>query len=591
MSETQSAFLDVERSSTGKRWRLRGDDERLGLALSQRFGLPEILGRIMAGRGVGLEDAEAFLNPNLRTQMPDPAHLNDMDRAVARVVQAIRQNEAIAVFGDYDVDGATSSALLDRFFKAVGSDIAVYIPDRLKEGYGPNATALRKLAENGAKVVITVDCGITAFDALEAGAQAGLDVIVVDHHVAEPRLPRAHAVINPNRLDDNSPHGQMAAVGVTFLLVAAVNRALRECGWYEKRAEPDLRQWLDLVALGTVCDVALLTGINRVFVTQGGKVMAGRGNPGISALADVAGIDEAPSAYHAGFVLGPRVNAGGRVGESSLGARLLASDDKDECQDIARRLDSYNKERRDIEARCLEEAIDLVESRPSDPGVVFVAAHGWHPGVIGIVASRLVERYNRPACVVAIEDGVGKGSGRSVRGVDLGAAILNARQQDLLLNGGGHPMAAGFTVSEGALEALRSFLSQWVAGTAGEGSLVPELSVDGAIQPAAATVDFLTKLDRLAPFGSGNARPRFVFPGVSIQKADVVGIHHVRCFLKGQDGARLKAIAFRAVERPLGAALLNSNGMPLHIAGHLQVDRWQGRENAQLIIEDAAPVT
>ena len=579
MNESPSAFLDIERSSTGKRWRLRSDDERLGLALSQRFGLPEIVGRIMAGRGVGLEDAEAFLNPSLRTQMPDPAHLNDMDRAVARIVLAIRQQEDIAVFGDYDVDGATSSALLDRFFKSVGSKITVYIPDRLKEGYGPNATALRTLADNGAKVVITVDCGITAFDALEAGAQAGLDVIVVDHHVAEPRLPRAHAVINPNRLDDESPLGQMAAVGVTFLLVAAVNRALRACGWYEKRAEPDLRQWLDLVALGTVCDVALLTGINRVFVTQGGKVMAGRGNPGISALADVAGIDEAPSAYHAGFVLGPRVNAGGRVG------------DIDECQDIARRLDGYNIERRDIEARCLEEAIDLVESIPTDPGVVFVAAHGWHPGVIGIVASRLVERYNRPACVVAVENGVGKGSGRSVRGVDLGAAILNARQQELLINGGGHPMAAGFTVSEGALDALREFLSQWISGTASAGAMVPELGVDGAIQPAAATVDFLSKLDRLAPFGSGNARPRFVFPGVFIQKADVVGSHHVRCFLKGQDGARLKSIAFRAVDRPLGAVLLNSNGLPLHIAGHLQVNRWQGREDAQLIIEDAAPVT
>jgi single-stranded-DNA-specific exonuclease len=590
MSQSQSAFLDVERSSTGKRWRLRGDDERLGLALSQRFGLPEIVGRIMAGRGIGLEDAEAFLTPSLRDQMPDPAHLVDMDSAVARIVQAIQRKENIAVFGDYDVDGATSSALLDRFFKSVGDDLTIYIPDRMKEGYGPNADALRMLAANGAKVVITVDCGITAFEALEDGAEAGLDVIVVDHHVAEPRLPRAYAIINPNRLDDDSPHGQMAAVGVVFLLVAAVNRALREAGWYKTRPEPDLRQWLDLVALGTVCDVAPLTGINRVFVTQGGKVMAGRGNTGISALADVAGIDEAPSAYHAGFVLGPRVNAGGRVGESGLGARLLASNDVEECQAIARRLDGYNKERRDIEARCLEEAIDMVESAPDDPGVVFVAAHGWHAGVIGIVASRLVERYNRPACVVALENGVGKGSGRSVRGVDLGAAIINARQQGLLTNGGGHPMAAGFSVSEGGVDAFRAFLSQWIAGSVGEGILVPELSVDGAIQPGAATVDFLTKLERLAPFGAGNARPRFVFPSVSVQKADVVGVNHVRCFLKGQDGGRLKAIAFRAMDLPLGETLLQAGGLPLHIAGHLQIDRWQGRENAQLIIEDAASV-
>ena len=304
MNEATPTFLDVERSSTGKRWRLRGDDERLGITLSQRFGLPEIVGRIMAGRGVGLEDAEAFLNPSLRDQMPDPAHLVDMDRAVARIVKAIQNKDNVAVFGDYDVDGATSSALLDRFFKSIGENLTVYIPDRMKEGYGPNAAALRMLAANGAKLVITVDCGITAFDALEEGADAGLDVIVVDHHVAEPRLPRAHAIINPNRLDDDSPHGQMAAVGVVFLLVAAVNRSLRELGWYKTSSEPDLRQWLDLVALGTVCDVAPLTGINRVFVTQGGKIMAARGNAGISALADIAGIDEPPSAYHAGFVLG-----------------------------------------------------------------------------------------------------------------------------------------------------------------------------------------------------------------------------------------------------------------------------------------------
>lgn len=590
MSESTPTFLDVERSSTGKRWRLRGDDERLGITLSQRFGLPEIVGRIMAGRGVGLEDAEAFLNPSLRDQMPDPAHLVDMDRAVARIVQAIQNKDNIAVFGDYDVDGATSSALLDRFFKSIGENLTIYIPDRMKEGYGPNAAALRMLAANGAKLVITVDCGITAFDALEEGADAGLDVIVVDHHVAEPRLPRAHAIINPNRLDDDSPHGQMAAVGVVFLLVTAVNRSLRELGWYKTNAEPDLRQWLDLVALGTVCDVAPLTGINRVFVTQGGKIMVARGNIGISALADIAGIDEPLSAYHAGFVLGPRVNAGGRVGESDLGARLLASNDRDECQAIARRLDGYNKERRDIESRCLEEAIDMIEAVPTDPGVVFVAAHGWHAGVIGIVASRLVERYNRPACVVALENGVGKGSGRSVRGVDLGAAIINARQQGLLTNGGGHPMAAGFSVSEGAVDAFKGFLSKWISGTMDEGTLAPELSVDGAIQPGAATVDFLAKLERLAPFGAGNARPRFIFPNVSIQKADVVGMNHVRCFLKGQDGMRLKAIAFRVVDRPLGETLLNTGGLPLHIAGHLQIDRWQGRENAQLIIEDAAAV-
>jgi single-stranded-DNA-specific exonuclease len=590
MSESPQSFLDVECSSTGKRWRLRGEDERLGLALSQRYGLPEIVGRVMAGRGVGLEDAEDFLNPNLRSQMPDPSHLKDMDHAVSRLVDAIQKQESIVIFGDYDVDGATSSALLLRFFKAVGGVSDFYIPDRLKEGYGPNANALRQIAASGADVVVTVDCGITAFDALDAGKQAGLDIIVVDHHVAEARLPVACAVVNPNRLDDDSPHGQMAAVGVSFLLIVAINRALRDLGWYRDRPEPDLRRWLDLVALGTICDVAPLTGINRVLVTQGLKVMTARGNPGIAALADVAGVDEAPAAYHVGFVLGPRVNAGGRVGESALGARLLSSEAVEECQSIARRLDAYNIERREIEKQCLEEAIDIVETRGDEQSIVFVAAQGWHPGVIGIVASRLVERYNRPACVLAIDGEVAKGSGRSVRGVDLGAAVLSARQNELLLNGGGHPMAAGFTVSAHLVGDLQSYLADWISTTGPQEGVVAELGVDGAIQPGAASVDFISKLDQLAPFGAGNARPRFVLPNVSVQKADIVGQHHVRCFIKGQDGARLKAIAFRAVDRPLGAALMNTNGLPLHIAGHLQVDRWQGRENTQLIIEDAAAV-
>ena len=591
MSDLSESFLGVNCSSMGKRWRLRGEDERLGLALSQRFGLPEIVGRVMAGRGVELEDAEDFLHPNLRTQMPDPSHLKDMDRAVSRLVEAIQKKESIVIFGDYDVDGATSSALLLRFLDAVGGVSDFYIPDRLKEGYGPNAPALEGIAAAGAKVVVTVDCGITAFDALEKGEQAGLDIIVVDHHVAEARLPKACAVVNPNRLDDDSPHGQMAAVGVSFLLIVAINRTLRELGWYEKRAEPDLRRWLDLVALGTVCDVAPLTGINRVFVTQGLKVMTARGNPGIAALADVAGVDEAPGAYHVGFVLGPRVNAGGRVGESSLGTRLLSSDNAEECQSIARQLDAYNLERREIEKQCLEEAIDIVESRSNNEGLVFVAAQGWHPGVIGIVASRLVERYNCPACVVAIEGGVAKGSGRSVKGVDLGAAILSARQNELLLNGGGHPMAAGFTVATETLPALEVYLLEWISSKGGLDGVVAELRIDGAIQPGAANVEFISKLESLSPFGAGNARPRFVLPNVSVQKADVVGQHHVRCFLKGQDGVRLQAIAFRAVDRPLGAVLLNTNGLPIHIAGHLQVNRWQGRENSQLIIEDAAAVS
>jgi single-stranded-DNA-specific exonuclease len=587
-------YLGVTRSLGGKRWRARGDDDRLGLALSQRFGLPEAVGRVMAARGIQLDAAETFLAPSLKEQLPDPSHLLDMDKAVIRLIAAIRENETIGIFGDYDVDGATASALLARFIDAAGGQSRIYIPDRLKEGYGPNTAAMRTLAGEGIGVVVTVDCGITAFEPLAQASDAGLDVIVVDHHVAEPRLPSAHAIINPNRLDDASPHGQLAAVGVAFLLVVALNRGLRNAGWYKARPEPDLRQLLDLVALGTVCDVVPLTGINRAFVRQGLRIMARRRNIGLAALADVAKITEAPDAYHAGFVLGPRINAGGRVGEAGLGATLLTTEKPEEARAIAEKLHDFNAERRAIEAVCLEQAIAQVEeqrySGGLDDGLIYVAAEGWHPGVIGIVASRLKERYNRPACVVAHVDGLGKGSGRSVPGVDLGVAVIAARQSGLLVNGGGHPMAAGFTVERKLELEFRAFLASRIAGEIGPDGIAAELGVDGSLQPAGATLAFLDALEQLAPFGAGNARPRFVFPAVRIVKADVVGRDHVRCFIRGEDGGRITGIAFRVVDTPLGDALLNSAGIPLHLAGHLQRNRWQGREEPQLIIDDAAKV-
>ena len=592
MSGSDAAFLDVSRSLSGKRWRARGEDDRLALALSQRFELPEAVGRVMAARGVSLETAEAYLNPALKEQLPDPSHLNDMDAAVARLVESVQQGETIGIFGDYDVDGATSSALLSRFFAAAGGRTRIYIPDRLTEGYGPNAPALAKLAAEGIPVVITVDCGITAFEPLDAAAESGLDVIVVDHHVAEPRLPRGVAIINPNRLDDDSACGQLAAVGVAFLLAVAVNRGLREAGWFAQRDEPNLLALLDLVALGTVCDVVPLTGLNRVFVRQGLTVMARRRNLGLAALADVAGVNEGLKAYHAGFVLGPRVNAGGRVGESSLGAALLTTEDSELAHSIAKRLDDYNQERRAIEAACLETAMERVEAEASqgglDDGLVYVSAEGWHPGVIGIVASRLKDRYNRPACVVAFQNGVGKGSGRSVRGVDLGSAVVAARQSGLLTNGGGHPMAAGFTVTQDQEAAFRAFLSERIAENTGSTGIVAELGIDGCLQPGGASVDFIESLEQLAPFGAGNARPRFVFPAARVLKADVVGADHVRCFIGGEDGARIKGIAFRSADQPLGKSLLTSGGMPMHIAGHLERDSWRGRDEAQMIIEDAA---
>lgn len=544
----------------------------------------------MAARGIELDGVDDFLRPALRNQLPDPSRLKDMDAAASRLADAVRKGETIGVFGDYDVDGATSSALLKRFFEAVGATVEIYIPDRIVEGYGPNLAGLQRLQRNGAGVVVTVDCGITAFEPLADAAKGGLEVIVVDHHVAEPRLPSARAVVNPNRLDDDSGLGQLAAVGVAFLLVVAVNRVLRGAGWYAARPEPDLLQWLDLVALGTVCDVVPLTGVNRALVAQGLKVMARRGNLGIAALADVAGATEAPDAYHAGFIIGPRVNAGGRVGECWLGATLLSTPDSAEARGYAEKLDRYNQERREIEAVCLEAAIDQVENGAVADGLVYASSEGWHPGVIGIVAGRLRERYNRPACVVAMNDGIGKGSGRSVRGVDLGAAILAARQSGLLINGGGHRMAAGFTVARESEESLRAFLAARIAADTGPGGITPSLRLDGALQSAGATVALLQSLDALAPFGAGNPRPRFALPASRILKADVVGENHVRCFVGGEGQGRIKAIAFRAVGDALGDALLGSRGLPVHLAGNLRLDRWQGREQAQLIIEDLAPV-
>ncbi|GAB3120720.1 single-stranded-DNA-specific exonuclease RecJ [Novispirillum itersonii] len=589
---TAGSFLSVDHSYGGRRWTLRGGDERQALAMSQRLGLPEIVGRVLAARGVTPDEADLFLSPTLKALLPDPSHLRDMDRAVERLVQALKEDETIAVFGDYDVDGATSSALLMRFLRAAGADPVLYIPDRMTEGYGPNAPALLGLRERGVTVAITVDCGITAFEPLQAAAEAGLDVIVVDHHEAEPRLPAAAAVINPKRLDDASPHKHMAAVGVAFLLVVAVNRALRAMGWFgSHRAEPNLMDWLDIVALGTVCDVVPLTGVNRALVTQGLKVMAKRGNPGISALSDVAGVKERPDAYHLGYVLGPRVNAGGRVGQSDLGSRLLWTDSAEEATALALRLHEYNLDRQEIEAAVLFEAIEQAESCADDGSpLILVSGENWHPGVIGIVASRLKERYARPACVVALDGGLAKGSGRSVAGLDLGRAVIAAREAGLLEAGGGHAMAAGFSLKPEKLPEFRAFLAERLRTQLDGGDLSPTLEVDGAVALSGVTPDLLALIERVGPFGAGNEQPRFVIPNVRVGKADVVGSGHVRAFLTGPGGGRLKAIAFKCIDTDLGVALLSSAGMAMHVAGTLRLDTWNGRNECQLVIDDAAPV-
>jgi single-stranded-DNA-specific exonuclease len=585
------AFLGVDRSYGGRMWRMTPSDERLALTLSQRLDLPEILGRVLAARQIGLEEAELFLNPTLRDLLPDPFHLRDMDVAADRLAAAVRTGQTVAIFGDYDVDGATSSALLSRFFTAVGAPVLIHIPDRIVEGYGPNAPALLALQARGASVVITVDCGITAFEPLGAATDAGLDVIVVDHHEAEAALPRVLAVVNPNRLDESSPHGHLAAVGVAFLLAVAVNSRLRAAGWFNDAQAPDLLQWLDIVALGTICDVVPLIGVNRALVSQGLKVMARRDNTGIAALADAAGISERLDAYHAGYVLGPRVNAGGRVGQADLGVRLLTADDPTEAAQIAQRLDSFNKDRQQIEAAVLLEAIEQVEGQP-DGGLplVLAAGEGWHPGVIGIIAGRLKERYHRPACVIAFEGAEGKGSGRSIPGLDLGAVIIAARQSGLLLKGGGHSMAAGFTVARCRFDEFRTFLGERLAEQLSS-PLRPLYLLDGALDVAGATPALVTMLQRLGPYGSGNAEPRFAIVAARVVQSRIVGSGHVSCWLTGPQGGRLKAIAFRAADSELGHALLGAaDGTRLHLAGTLRLDHWQGNTNVQLFIEDAASV-
>lgn len=593
-NETE-ACLGVEASLGGKAWRLRltTADERLAEAIAQQCGLDIMAARALAGRGVTAERADAFLDPQLARDLPDPSHLQDLDKGVKRLADAIENKEKIAVFGDYDVDGATSSALIARYLKAAGFDaFEVYIPDRRKEGYGPNTKALLALGERGAKVVVTVDCGTLAYQPLKRAKEAGLDVIVVDHHEAEPELPPAFAVINPNRMDEQSPHRNLAAVGVAFLVLVGLNRELRARGAFEGGEEPDLLSLLDLVALGTVADVVQLTGLNRTLVAQGLKVMGRRQNPGLAALMEVAGVNERLSAYHLGFLLGPRVNAGGRVGEAPLGARLLATDDEAEAREIAATLDAYNRERQQIEAAVEAEALlqAFSQAEGGEETLVFAAGQGWHEGVIGIVAGRLREKFGLPAFVFSIAgDGTAKGSARSLPGVNAGAAVLDALHHQILKAGGGHPMAAGMTLPEAHLPKLKEFLKAKLGPAVAKASRGRTLELDGILAPKGASVRLAEALEKIGPFGPGHAAPRFALAGLTVVKADVVGKDHVRLLFSGRDGGRVRGIAFRAAEQPLGRALLKGRGRRFHVAGRLKRDEYLGAVKVDLVVEDAAP--
>jgi len=578
-------------SFSGRAWELRAVDPGLALSISQRLDLPELVGRILVARGFDLEEVPGFLEPKLRDFMPDPSHLLGMDEAVRRLADALDDGEPIGIIADYDVDGATSCALLARHLRALGANVAIDIPDRLDEGYGPNPKAFARLEEQGCQLVVVLDAGTTAFEALSAAAAGGHEVIVVDHHVAEPRLPEALAVINPNRQDQESPLGDLAAVGVSFMLCVALNREIRKRGRLATTGETDLRQWLDLVALGTVCDLVPLNGINRALVAQGLKVAARSTNPGMKALTEVAKLGAISEASHFGFALGPRINAGGRTGQSSLGAHLLTGDDPTEITTIAAQLDALNHERRRIEKNVLTEALRQVEPAVADGPVLVVAAEGWSPGVVGVVASRLVERYHRPAIVIGLdEEGIGKGSGRSIKGFDLGAAVIAARQEGLLEQGGGHPMAAGLTIAAGKVDAFRDFLTARMLISWGPGVPPPSrLHLDAELQPSSLTLNLGDALNRLAPFGRGNPEPRLWLPSVKLYQVRRIGENHLDCRIGDQHGASLRGVAFRIADQPLGQALLNLGDKPVHLAGKVKTDSWQGKRRVGFQIDDAAP--
>lgn len=577
----------VARSILGQPWRWRGQ-----AAADIGFEPDSLVDQLLLARGVARDELERHRAPTLRGFMPDPAIFRDMEKAAARLADAVVAGERVTIFGDYDVDGATSAALLIRLLGMLGLTADAYIPDRLMEGYGPSGEALVRIAEGGASLIVTVDCGAQAFEALAMARAAGVDVIVVDHHKCASRLPDGFAIVNPNRLDEAdeaAAHGHLAAVGVAFLLGAALIRTLRGRGYFASRAEPKLIDLLDLVALGTVADVAQLRGLNRAFVTQGLKVMAGRRNPGLAALTTAARLTRAPTATDLGFALGPRINAGGRVGKSDLGVRLLTTDDSTEAEAIAAELDRLNEERRAIEA-AVTEAAEGLSAAQGNRAVAVVAAPGWHPGVIGIVASRLKERLHRPAIVIALgEDGLGKGSGRSISGVDLGAAVLAAKDSGLLVAGGGHPMAAGLTVANDRIDAFADFLDERLSADVARSRDDRALLLDALLAPGGISPDLCDALDAGGPYGAGWPGPRVAAGPVAIVKADVVGTNHLRVIAAGDDGRRIKAIAFRMADSPLGEAML---GAPPHrrlwLAGRMKRDEWNGRATAELHLEDAA---
>ncbi len=589
----QRAFLGVERSVSGNRWVSRLDQagQNRALAIAQTHGLPELIARVLAGRGVGQDEAMAFLDPTIRGLMPDPHLLTDCEKAAQRLLHAIRKGETVAIFGDYDVDGAASSALLYRFLTHFGVPASIYIPDRIFEGYGPNPTAINQLIDNGATLIVTVDCGSTSFESLDAARARNIDVVVIDHHQVAHELPHCHALVNPNREDDLSGQGHLCAAGVVFMVLVAALRLLRQTGDSRVRSI-DLLAWLDIVALATVCDVVPLKGLNRAYVVKGLIAARHQGNLGLAALFRKAGLNGPVTPYHFGFLIGPRINAGGRIGDAALGARLLTLADGSEAETIAAKLDELNRERQSMETAMLQEAEAeaLAEYGNGDGASVIVTAReNWHPGIVGLIASRLKDKFRRPAFAIAFDSsGKGTGSGRSINGFDMGRMVRAAVDAGLLVKGGGHAMAAGLTVERSNLGKLRAFFTEkaekQVAGLVANETL----KIDGALGASGATVELIDRLETAGPYGSGHPQPVFALPSHRLRDSRLVGQSHIKITLEAQDGGRVDGIAFRAAETPLGELLISSRGAQIHVAGTLGADHWQGSRRVQLRVTDAA---
>ncbi|MFT0860103.1 single-stranded-DNA-specific exonuclease RecJ [Ancylobacter sp. G4_0304] len=587
-------FLGVARSATGRFWRERLDvrGAQATMAIVQRHGVPELLARVLAGRGVSLDEVDAWLDPTIKRLLPDPDTLTDMEPCVARLAEAVVTGEQVAVFGDYDVDGATSTALLVEVLRAGGLDPAFHIPDRIFEGYGPNIPAIEALAANGATLLVTVDCGTASFEPFARAHEIGLDVVVIDHHQTGEELPQVAALVNPNRADDLSGLGHLCAVGLVFVVAVGLVRELRRRGWWNAaRPEPDLLAALDMVALGTVADVVPLVGLNRAYVTKGLIQLRKRQRPGLTALMDAARLSGPPKAWHLGFLLGPRINAGGRIGDAALGARLLLCQDPIEAAALAVELDRLNAERQQVERAIVAQAEAEAEAAlglSGEGAVILSSGQGWHPGVVGLVAARLKEKFGRPAFAIAFTGATGAGSARSIPGVDVGRAVRGAVERGLLVKGGGHAMAAGLTIERERLGDLRAYLEEVLSSAVDVARAVDELAIDGALSAGGATPEMIETVERAGPFGAGNPQPVFAFPAHRVVFAEVGSTDQVRVRLRGSDGATLSAVAFRAANAPLGRALLEARGRQMHVAGTLDIDSWQGRSQASLRISDVA---